>query len=138
PTPDIATAKIEFTARGGIVSLTATVDDVTSISNVLPDSTKLFGQKKSVKLSYSSSRAAFAQLTIDGKTISLPTQPANPKRPLIEFEITKDNLNQIWSDGAVQATSSSTAFVTSSNISMSNPSDLANVSPKPKPTTPKP
>jgi len=112
--PDIATSKIEFKAIGEIVSLTSTVDDVTGISNVLPGSTKLFEPKKSLKLSYSSSRAAFAQLTINGTSIVLPTAAPNPRRPIIEFEINHQNFGQIVTDGAVPGGVSSTSAASNS------------------------
>jgi cytoskeletal protein RodZ len=101
PTIDMATLKVEFKASE-IVSLTSMVDDVTNISNVMPGSAKIFEPKKNLKLSYSSSRAAFAQLALNGRSITLPTGPTNPKRPaIIEFEINKDNLERIWNSGSI-------------------------------------
>jgi len=99
--PDMATLKVEFKASE-IISLTSTVDDVTSISNVLPGSNKIFEPKKNLKLSYSSSRAAFAELALNGRSITVPRAPTNPKRPaIIEFEINKDNLERIWNNGSI-------------------------------------
>src|SRR5207244_7508476 len=57
--------------------------------------------KESLKLSYSRSLAQFVQLTINGKQITTPATPLDAKRSVIEFEISKDTLPQIWKSGAI-------------------------------------
>jgi cytoskeletal protein RodZ len=101
--PDMETLKVEFRALGQPVSLTATNDGKTNTSVVAPGAAATFEPKTSLKLSYSRSLANFVQLTINGKQISLPAVPLEPKRSVIEFEINKANLAQIWTSGAVSA-----------------------------------
>src|ERR1043166_3041181 len=133
--PDSATVKVEFRAVNQPVSLTATVDDATSITQIAAGSTKLFEPKTSLKLSYSRSRAAFAELTINGKPITLPTAPTDQKRPgLIDFEINKDNLERIWSSGTIPTASTTTGTSAASIVNTESPS----ASPRPKPTPEKP
>ena len=100
-TPDMATVKIEFKAVGEPVSLAATADGKMSSNVVTPGTSALFEPKESLKLSYSRSLANNVQLTINGKSISLPAQPLIPKRNAIEFEVNKSNLAQIWTSGAI-------------------------------------
>lgn len=99
--PDMSTVKIEFKAVGEPVSLAATTDGKMSSNVVTPGTSALFEPKESLKLSYSKSLANNVQLTINGKSISLPAQPFVPRRNAIEFEINKSNLAQIWTSGAV-------------------------------------
>jgi len=99
--PDMATLKIEFKALNEPVSLSATADGKMSTNVVTPGTTVPFEPKESLKLSYSRSLAQAVQLTINGKAITLPAVPFNPKRNVIEFEITKENLAQIWNSGAI-------------------------------------
>lgn len=96
--PKMETVKIEFKAVDGDVSLKSTVDSDAPVNeNISPGSTKTFEPKSLLKLSYSGYRAQFAQLTINGKPIVLPSQTAKP----IGFEINKDNLEQIWTSGSI-------------------------------------
>lgn len=99
--PDMSTVKIEFKAVGEPVSLAATADGKMSSNVVTPGTSALFEPKESLKLSYSKSLANHAQLTINGRAISLPAQPLIPKRNAIEFEINRSNLAQIWTSGAI-------------------------------------
>ena len=101
--PDMATVKVEFKALSAPVSLTATSDGKTSSNVVTAGSAATFEPKESLKLSYSKSLANVVQLTINGKTIALPAQPVVPKRNVIEFEINKANIGQIWTSGAISA-----------------------------------
>lgn len=99
--PDMSALKVEFKALREPVSLSATSDGKNSVNVVTPGSTSTFEPKESLKLSYSRSLAALVQLTINGKDIVLPAQPLVPRRNTIEFEINKDNLGQIWQNGAI-------------------------------------
>jgi cytoskeleton protein RodZ len=99
--PEMATLKVEFKALSEPVSLTATSDGKMSSNVVTPGSIATFEPKESLKLSYSKSLANVVQLTINGKTITLPAQPLVPRRNAIEFEINKGNIAQIWTNGAI-------------------------------------
>jgi len=99
PAPSLETAKIEFKASGGEISLTANTDGKTSYPLVTDGKPVPFAPKESLRLSYAKSRAQFAQLTINGKEITLPAQPADPRRNAIEIDINKTNIAQIWQSG---------------------------------------
>jgi len=150
--PDMATLKVEFKALSEPVSLSATSDGKMSTNVVTPGSIATFEPKESLKLSYSKSLAAFVQLAINGKAITLPAVPLNPKRAAIEFEINKDNLAQIWNSGAISAevppavtdananvstiqTNSTTPSGTVHPTPFPKPSVIANLAPNPTPVT---
>ena len=99
--PDMATLRVELKASSQPVSLNVTTDGKTSNNVITPGSTTVFEPKESLKLSYSRSLAPFVQLTINGKSITLPTTPLDPKRAPIEFEINKNNLERIWTAGMI-------------------------------------
>lgn len=99
--PGMENLKVEFRALNQLVSLTATLDGKLSNNNVAPGTIATFEPKQSLKLSYSRSLAQVVQLAINGKSITLPAVPLNPKRAAIEFEINKENLGQIWTTGAI-------------------------------------
>jgi len=100
--PTMQTLKVEFRSTTEPISLSAVSDGKSSVNTVTPGSSLAFEPKESLKLSYSKSLAASAQLTINGKAITLPATPANPKRAAIEIEINKDNLAQVWDSGQFQ------------------------------------
>ena len=139
-TPDMATLKVDFKALSEPVSLSATSDGQLSTNVVTAGSTVTFEPKESLKLSYSRSLASFVQLTINGKAITPPAVPLNPKRNVIEFEINKGNLAQIWASGAISADVSAVTPDTNSNAAAATSNTTATVptqvrpSPSPKPT----
>lgn len=133
-TPDMATLKVEFKALSQPISLSSTTDGKFSSSLVAANSSQTFEPKESLKLGYSRSLAQFVELLINGKKITLPATPLNPKRAAIEFEINKETLPQIWKSGAI-----------STDVAAANPdaniaaNTVAPVStPAVKPATPKP
>jgi cytoskeletal protein RodZ len=99
--PTMETLKVEFRALNDPVSLTASADGKISSNVVTAGSSMTFEPKQALKLSYSKSLAQGVELVINGKTITTPTTPFNPRRAVIEFEINKDNLTQIWNSGAI-------------------------------------
>ena len=98
--PKLDAAKIEFSSDTDI-SLTAVVDGKRSSILVAPGRSAIFEPKQTLKLSYSRSLAQAAKLSINGRPISLPATPENPRRAAIEFEINADTLPRIWETGAV-------------------------------------
>jgi len=130
--PTMQNLKVEFRTATDPISLRATADGKTSENIVNPGTAQTFEPKESLRLSYSKTLASSAQLFINGKQITLPSQPANPKRIPIEIEINTSNLAQIWNAGIISF--DSVATPTSSpaigvNASNSQPS---------RPTTPTP
>ena len=137
--PEMASLKIEFKALTSAVSLSATNDGKLSSSTVNAGSSAMFEPKESLKLSYSRSLASAVQMTINGKSITLPAEPLVPRRKSIEFEINKANLAQIWADGAIStsvppATTPENANVASVPASTLAPTPTAPAQPAPRPT----
>lgn len=99
--PAMNALKVEFMAVGDAVSLTSVVDNGKGTEVLIaPGTPVVFEPKESLKLRYSKSRAEFAQLTVNGKQIVLPTQPLNPKAGIIEVELNQANLAQVWQNGS--------------------------------------
>lgn len=101
--PEMATVKIEFKAVGQPVRLIATNDGEKSDNVVAAGSSANFEPKESLILNYNRWNATSAQLTINGKPITLPSEPLKnaTDKARIEFTISKENLDQIWMDGAI-------------------------------------
>ena len=99
--PTMQNLKVEFRTATEPISLSATSDGKNSVNTVTPSAPQIFEPRENLKLSYSKSLAQSAQLLINGKLISLPQQPANPKRIPIEVEINASNLTQIWNSGSI-------------------------------------
>ena len=99
--PDMASLRVVVTATSD-VSLSAAVDGNKATSSlIVAGSSQTFEPKQSLKLSYSRSLASAVQLAINGKAITPPATPLDPKRSVIEFEINKDDLAQIWTSGSI-------------------------------------
>lgn len=99
--PDMATLKVEFKATTQPVRLISVSDETKSDNVVAAGSSQSFEPKNSLTLNYNRWNANVVQLTINGKAISLPAVPLEPKSQRIEFTITRDNLPQIWQNGTI-------------------------------------
>lgn len=77
------------------------------------DETKSYTPKQSLKVNYSKYQSGNLQLTINGKPITLPSQPLNGKGNGVNFEINKANVGQILQAGAI--TAESVAFAAPAN-----------------------
>lgn len=93
--------KVEFKALNSEVSLTSNSDGKKASGLIQPNVPTTFDLKQSLYLSYSKDQASNVQMTINGKPITLPSQPANPKRNAIEITITKENAPQFYQAGAI-------------------------------------
>ncbi|HXH70563.1 MAG TPA: helix-turn-helix domain-containing protein [Pyrinomonadaceae bacterium] len=102
----MSASKIEFKALKAPVSLASVSDDRKTSSLITPEKPVVFEAKQNLKLSYSKSQAQNVQMIINGKQINLPSAPTNPKRNVIDLEITNDNLKQIWESGAISSNTS--------------------------------
>lgn len=129
--PTMETAKIEFKAAGDEVALTTLADGKGTYRIIQKDETVAYSAKESLKFSYSKYRVQFAQLTINGKAITLPQTPATPKSPTISFEINSANLAQIWQAGAINF--GADAAPADANTNAATPPATT-----PRPATPKP
>ncbi|MGI8555690.1 MAG: helix-turn-helix domain-containing protein [Pyrinomonadaceae bacterium] len=102
PSPPLTgNIKVEFKTVDAPVSLTSIIDGKKAFSTITTDKPATFDLKKPLTLIYAKSRAQYAQLTINGKQINLPSEPADPKRGVIELTITQENAGQIYQNGAI-------------------------------------
>lgn len=138
--PEMATLKVEFKATTEPVSLSANSDGKSTSNVVTPGSTVMFEPKESLKLGYSRSLAAFVQLTINGKAITLPAKPLVEGRKSIEFTISKENLAQIWTSGSISTEVPPATVDANANTApmTSGPTTTAPTTPKPTPVVAKP
>jgi hypothetical protein len=134
--PTMQSVKVEFRTANDPISLSATSDGKNSVNTVTASIPQVFEPRESLKLSYAKSLASTAQLFINGKQITLPQQPANPKRIPIEIEINSTNLAQIWTSGVISF-ETPTAPVANSDVSPT-PVNTPSTSPTSRPTTPSP
>jgi cytoskeleton protein RodZ len=107
--PAIEASKIEFRAAGQPVWLRAIVDGKSTEMLIDADKSAAFEPKDNLKLSYSRSRAPYAALAINGKTVTLPSEPTSATKGTIDVEITRENFAEIWQAGKVGAGSSNVA-----------------------------
>lgn len=103
--PDMASLNVELKAINP-VSVISTVDsEPQRKTDVAAGSSVSFTPKESLTLNYNRWNAQNVQLAINGKPITLPAEPLDPKdRDRIIFTISKDNLGQIWTNGAISTT----------------------------------
>lgn len=97
--PTMQNLKVEFRAAADPISLSATADGKSSVNTVVPGTPQTYEPKENIKLSYSKSLSSSAQLFLNGKQITLPSTPANPRRAAIEIELNSTNLAQVWQSG---------------------------------------
>ncbi len=99
--PTMNNLKVEFKALKSPVALSSTTDGTKINANVTPDSARILEPKQSLRLSYAKAQSSNVEMTINGKTIILPTTNAN--RNVIDFEINAENLKQIFESGQIAA-----------------------------------
>ena len=99
--PSMSDLKVEFKTSGSSISLASTSDGKKTNTLVTSEKPADFQPNESLKLGFAKSLAQNAQLTINGKQIKLPSAPDKPNRTVIEFEINKDNIAQIWQNGEI-------------------------------------
>lgn len=96
-------SKIEFTALNAPVSVSSNTDGKRASFMITPDKSGVFEPKQNLRLAYSKDQAQNVRMKINGKQISLPSAPANPRRNAIEFEITNENIKRILENGSVSS-----------------------------------
>ena len=99
--PSMSDLKVEFKTSGSPISLSSTSDGKKTNMLVTSEKPADFQSNESLKLGFAKSLAQNAQLIINGKQIKLPSAPDKPNRTVIEFEISKDNIAQIWQNGEI-------------------------------------
>lgn len=98
--------KIELKALQDNTSVTFEADGKKQSQLVSPEMPLTLDIKETALLSYSKYQSANVQMTINGKQISLPSEPDKPGRQAIDLVITKDNIGQILQSGQISFDSS--------------------------------
>ena len=141
--PEMATLKVEFKAMGQPVRLIATTDGAKSDNVVAAGSVATFEPKNSLTLNYNRWNAQAVQLTINGKSITLPATPlsSSTDKGRIEFTISKETLAKIWTSGAILDEASTVtpidANLNTNTAAMALPAQ-GNTTPAPVKATPTP
>lgn len=97
PTPPSVAGglKVQVKTNTQTVNITPTIDGrAQQAINLAPGETREFTAQNSLKFRYYKSFANEVQMTLNGRPLTLPTQPANPKLNGIDVEITKENYTQ--------------------------------------------
>ena len=131
--PDMGTLKVELKAAAKL-SVIVTVDsEPAKKTDIAAGDSNTFSPKNTLTLSYLRWNAASIQLAINGKNITLPAAPLDPKdKDRIVFTISKDNLAQIWTSGSISPSSSARVPDTNA-VTPSAPAAPAQARPTPKP-----
>lgn len=98
--PAMGAVKVEFKTLGDEIWLSSVSDGARSTATITADKPAAFEPKERLVLSYSKSLARAAQLTINGKPITLPTAPVNPRKAVIEIELDKANVAAVWQNAS--------------------------------------
>jgi len=101
--PSLDASKIEFRAESQPIWVRATVDGKTSEALIDADKSVVYEPNDSLKLSYSRSRAQYAAMTINGKEIALPAEPASASKGTIDVELNRENFVAVWESGRTSA-----------------------------------
>lgn len=139
--PQMVSLKFEFKAVSQPVLVTATTDGTKGDVKIAAGTSATFEPKESLSLNYNRWNAQAVQLTINGKSITLPAAPLNPKDKRIEFTINKENIGQILSSGTIPSEVPPAIFVSPGNteVSGNTPQPLTPVATPARPTpVPKP
>lgn len=101
PIPQTDEIKAELKTSSVPVSVTYEQDGKNNSREVPPNDSLSMEAKQSLKFSFAKSLAPTLQLTLNGRQIKLPSQPANPRKVGLEIEINKENIGQILQSGEI-------------------------------------
>lgn len=93
--------KMELKALTDETGVTYTLDGEKAYHLLTPEAPISLDVKETVLLSYSKYQSANIQMVINGKQISLPSDPENSKFQAIDLVITKDNIVRILESGQI-------------------------------------
>lgn len=102
--PTMGAVKVEFKTLGDEIWLSSVSDGAKSTATITSDRPATFEPRERLTLSYSKSLARAAQLTINGKPITLPAAPVNSRKALIEIQLDKDNVSTVWQEASFTGT----------------------------------
>lgn len=134
--PDMASLNVELKAITGLTVMASVDGEPPKRNNVATGSSLNFTPKESLTLNYLRWNAKNIQLSLNGKSITLPEEPLDPKdRDRIIFTISKDNLSQIWTSGSISGTPPA---ATPDAYTSVEPTPAATQEQRPTPLPPKP
>jgi cytoskeletal protein RodZ len=111
--------KVEFKSLTEKINVKSTIDGKESTADVLPGTPATYTGQQSVRLRYYRGfTPEKVQLTVNGKVIAAPAAPANPKMQGIEFEINKENIQQIWQSGTITLNTTSAPNANTANTNV--------------------
>lgn len=113
--PAMGAIKVEFKTGGEDIWLSSQTDGTRGSTLVTADKPAVFEPKQQLRLSYSRSLAQVAQLSINGKQITLPTAPAAARRNVIEIDINNNNLASVWQNASFAAESAAAPAIDANN-----------------------
>ena len=92
---------VGFKALNSPVYISLTTDGKEFKGLIRPDKPSILKLKENLKLSYAKAQAQNLQMTINGKQISLPSKTESSNRDVIEIEIDKNKIQEIWESGKI-------------------------------------
>lgn len=95
--------KVEFKALNSPVYISSITDGKKFNGLVTPDKPSILMLKENLKLSFAKAQAKNVQMTINGKQISLPSETESQNRNVIQLEIDKSKIQQIWESGKINS-----------------------------------
>jgi cytoskeletal protein RodZ len=101
--PAVNEIKVEIKTSGEPIPLTYSIDDQKGLINATVTTEKplSLNPQNRVSFNYYRTFGKLVQLTVNGKVITAPDAPIPPKKNAIEYEINKENIQQIWQSGAI-------------------------------------
>ena len=101
PLPNTDEIKVEFKILDETISVQATADGKSESANITPEELKTYVAQDSLILRYYKGFADKVRLTLNGKEITPPAEPKISGANGIEFEINKNNINEILQSGKI-------------------------------------
>lgn len=101
PLPSTDQIKVEFSTGPDAVAIQATADGVTSSKNVAAESVEPYEADDRLVLRYYRGFAGQVSLKLNGRDIKLPSEPRIKGANGIEFEINKQNIEEILRSGEI-------------------------------------
>ena len=109
PLPSTDEIKVEFKPSEEPISVEATIDGKKESANITPDEPKTYTAEESLILRYYKGFADKIQLTLNGRQITPPAEPKIKNAQGIEFEINKNNIEEILKSGKIAFETETTA-----------------------------
>lgn len=109
PLPATDEIKVEFKTVDETVSVQASIDGKSESANIAPEEAKTYTAQESLTLRYYRGFADKVKLTLNGRQITPPAEPRIKGANGIEFEINKNNIEEILKSGKITFETKTTA-----------------------------